>query len=281
MEDWFTENNSATEKVQWKIREVLFEGKSEFQDIRIIDTHDYGRMLVLDGVVQVSEKDEAGYHEMLAHVPLYCHPNPKNVLIIGGGDGGTLREVLHHPGVEHVVMVEIDGMVVEQCRHHFPTLAGGFEDPRAELIIGDGVAHVREASDGRYDVVLVDGTDPLGPGEGLFNSEFYRHVSRILTREGLTATHTSENPLIKPEVVRTLLDKLKGVFPGVTLFRSEIPIYHTGSWYFALASKGGDPRLAPWYGERFNQHTARRRYYNESIHRASFAMPTHVENLLT
>ncbi|MCC5877394.1 MAG: polyamine aminopropyltransferase [Candidatus Sumerlaeia bacterium] len=281
MEEWFTEHNSPTEQVRWKIRRVLFEGKSEFQTIRIIETHDYGTMLILDGVVQVSEKDEAGYHEMLAHVPLYSHPNPRRVLIIGGGDGGTLREVLNHPGVEQAVMVEIDGMVVEQCRRHFPALAGGFNDPRTELIIGDGVAHVNQAPDASYDVVLVDGTDPLGPGEGLFNSDFYSHVSRILTEDGLTATHTSENPLIKPWVVETLVKKLAGIFPNTCLFRSEIPIYHTGSWYFALGSKGNDPRTSSFPVDRFLKHATPRNYYNEAIHRAAFAMPSHVEELLS
>lgn len=280
MDEWFTEHNSPTEQMRWKIRKVLFEGKSEFQEVRIIETHDYGTMLILDGVVQVSEKDEAGYHEMLAHVPLYSHPDPRRVLIIGGGDGGTLRDVLQHPGIEKAVMVEIDGMVVEQCRRHFPTLAGGFSDPRAELIIGDGVAHVHQAPDAFYDVVLVDGTDPLGPGEGLFNSEFYRQVSRILTPGGITATHTSENPLIKPWVVETLVKKLAGIFPNTCLFRSEIPIYHTGSWYFAIASKGDDPRLAPFPTERFGNHRGVRKYYTEAIHRAAFAMPAHVEELL-
>lgn len=280
MELWYSEINSPTEKVSWKVREVLFRGRSEYQEVALLDTWDYGRMLVLDGVVQTTERDEAGYHEMLAHVPLYSHPDPRRVLIIGGGDGGTLREVLNHPGIEEAVMVEIDGLVVEQCRRHLPALASGFDDPRARLVIGDGVAHVREAADGSYDAVLVDGTDPLGPGEGLFNSEFYRHVDRILRPGGVTATHTSENPLYKPEVPLAVLGKLAAIFPRTRLFRSEIPTYHTGTWYFVLAGKGADPAEVDYTGDRFPRHAAPRDYYTPPVHRGAFALPARVERLL-
>lgn len=281
MEVWFNEINSPTERVQWRIRETLFQGRSEFQEVAILDTWDYGRMLVLDGVVQTTEKDEAGYHEMLAHVPLYSHPDPRRVLIIGGGDGGTLREALNHPGIEEAVMVEIDGLVVEQCRRHMPSLASAFDDPRARLIIGDGVAHLKAAPDGSYDAVLVDGTDPLGPGEGLFNSEFYRHVDRVLRPAGVTATHTSENPLYKPDVPVAVLRKLAAIFPHTRLFHSEIPTYHTGTWYFVLAGKGEDPALTDYTRQRFARHDAPRNYYTPAIHRASFALPARVEALLS
>ena len=167
--------------VEHEITGVLASERSEFQQIDILDTVHFGRALALGGVVNVAERDEHGYHEMLVHVPLMAHPDPKRVLIIGGGDGGTLREVCKHPGVEQAIQVEIDGRVVELCKEFLPQTAVGYDHPKAELVLGDGLAYVENAPDGSFDVILVDSTDPVDAADVLFTPEFYRQCLRVLS----------------------------------------------------------------------------------------------------
>ncbi len=278
MDFWFTELHTPTERLSWKVERVLFRGRSPFQDIAVIETNDFGRMLVMDGFVMTTEKDEFVYHEMMAHVPLAAHPAPRKVLIVGGGDGGVLREVLRHPGVESATLVEIDRLVLEVSREFLPSLANGFDDPRATVLIGDGLAHVRETETSTYDVVIVDGTDPSGPGEVLFGGEFYRDVARILTPDGIVATHLSENPFSMASRVLAIRDRIAGSFSRVGICRADIPSYHTGTWYFCVAtnSRDADP-ASPRPG---SVDGIALKYYSPAIHRAAFVLPPYVEELL-
>ena len=171
---WITEQYLET-RYSYKVKKSLFQGKSEFQKVDVVDTYDLGKMLFNDNLVMISEKDEFVYHDMITHVPLFTHPNPKNVLVIGGGDGGSLREVLRHSSVEKCTMVEIDEMVVNACKEHIPQTACAFSDPRAELIIDDGLKFVKETKE-KFDVIIVDSTDPGGPSTLLFGDEFYQNV---------------------------------------------------------------------------------------------------------
>ena len=194
MQLWCTENQTETLGLTARVKETLFAGKSEFQDAAVVDSYQFGRMLVLDGVFQTSIFEEYVYHEMIAHVPLFIHPNPKKVLVIGGGDGGTVREVVRHDTVEKVEMVEIDGMVVEACKKYLPEISVALNEPnpKLDLKIGDGIQHMADATN-EYDVIIVDCSDPIGPGEGLFTPEFYKNVYKALKEDGLFVQQT-ESP---------------------------------------------------------------------------------------
>ena len=189
--EWFVENENDEIKYAYAINETLFHTKSEFQDIKVVDTKAYGRMLIIDQFVMLTEEDEFVYHEMLAHIPALYHPNPRKIAIIGGGDGGTVRELLKHPSVEEIVLCEIDAEVVNVCKKFFPTVSARIDDPRVELFIGDGIDFVSKQKNA-FDMVLIDSTDPIGPGEGLFTSTFYKNVATALWL-GLAAAQT-ESP---------------------------------------------------------------------------------------
>ena len=179
---WIREKSVESVELAFKVQNILFSGRSQYQQVEVIQTVDHGRMLVLDGSVMFTERDEFIYHEMIAHVPLFVHPEPKNVLVVGGGDGGTVREILKHRSVERVVMVEIDPMVVEACRKHIPSVSSALDDPRLELCIEDAVRYVAASKD-TFDIAIVDSTDPVGPGVELFGRDFYRNAARLLGTE--------------------------------------------------------------------------------------------------
>ena len=251
----------------------LFSQETEFQRIDVFETPQYGRVLALGGVINTTEKDERGYHEMLVHVPLMAHPDPKDVLIIGGGDGGTLREVVRHTEVERAVMVEIDEVVVEACREHLPTIACAFEHPRAHLIIGDGLAHVRDSAEGSYDVILVDSTDPVDAAVELFTPEFYAHCHRALKKGGILVPQ-SDSFTYYPERVDKIQRTLADLFDVCTLYTSHVPTYPSGLWSFTFASKG----VEPWGDEervdtRYEAIEDGLCYYTPELHRAAFALP--------
>lgn len=256
------------------IDEVLFEGKTEFQSARIFANRTFGKVLTLDGVVQTTEADEFIYHEMLAHVPLFALDAPQEVLIIGGGDGGCLEEVLKHP-VSRVTMVELDKGVVDISKAHLRSICGdAFEDPRTELIIGDGARFVAE-TERRFDVVIVDSTDPIGPGEVLFSEAFYTNCKRCMTERGILITQNGV-----PFLQRAELDKSVGIFRA--LFRyagfylAVIPTYAGGFMALGCASNGTDVANVP--AETLSgRHAAAgfaTRYYNPGLHRAAFVAPS-------
>lgn len=251
-----------------EVRARLWEGRSPYQHVEIYDTVPFGRALVLDDALQTTVADEYCYHELLVHVPLLAHPNPSRVLIVGGGDGGALRHVLMHP-VRQAVQVEIDAVVVDACREWLPELAGGaFEDPRATLVIGDGLQYLRDAGE-PFDVILVDSTDPVGPAEGLISEEFYRLCASALTPDGLLAMQTG-SPLLMRDELDAAVARMRRVFPIVATYLGHVPAYPGVLWSFTVGSRQLDPReprRAPPTGAR---------YYTPDGHRAAFALPAYL-----
>ncbi len=243
MNQWLQDAGGAGFAHAYRIEEELYRGRSAFQEIRVVVNAGFGRMLVLDDAVQTTERDEFIYHEMLAHVPLLAHPAPRRLLIIGGGDGGLLEEALKHPLAE-AVMVEIDREVVEVTRRFLPQIPGGaFDDPRARLVIADGIRYVSTSAE-TFDVVLVDSTDPKGPAVGLFSEAFYADVRRLLRPGGLVAVQ-SGSPLYQLDLLRAVREGLGKAFPVVSTYLATVPTYPGALWSFTIGSTGGEPAQTP------------------------------------
>lgn len=265
MELWFTEKQTPGLGITCKVLQTLHREKTPYQEIAVIDTMQYGRMLVLDGMVQLTIGDEFVYHEMLAHVPLHIHPHPSNVLIIGGGDGGTAREVLRHPHIEKVTLVEIDRRVVDVCRQFLPEVASSFDDPRMEVHYTDGVAYLLN-KENEYDVILVDSPEPIGQAERLFGTEFYKGIAAALRKDGLFAAQT-ESPFVNGDLIASVYSKISSLFPITGLYLAPVPTYPSGSWSFTIGSKNYDPLAAR------NVGLEGLRYYNTGMHQAAFQLP--------
>jgi len=276
MELWLTEKETENLELSCRIKETLFSGKSDFQSIAVVDSHEFGRMLVLDGVFQTSIFDEYIYHEMIAHVPLFTHPQPKKVLVIGGGDGGAVREIVRHASVETVEMVEIDGMVVDVSKKFLPEISAAMRKPhpKLKLEIGDGIAHMKEAEN-FYDVIIVDCSDPIGPGVGLFSRDFFRDVHRALKPDGLFVQQT-ESPFYHQPLISRIYRDIADFFPVTKLYLTNIPLYPGGLHSFMLGSKQYDPATAP-LPKKLPFAT---RYYNQELHRSCFALPNFVKDLI-
>lgn len=276
MQLWCTENQTEYLGLTTRVKETLFTGKSEFQDVAVVDSYQFGRMLVLDGVFQTSIAEEFVYHEMIAHVPLYMHPNPKRVLVIGGGDGGAVREVVRHDSVEKVEMVEIDGMVVEAAKKYLPEISVAMREnhPKLELKIGDGIAHMA-AAENAYDVIIVDCSDPIGPGEGLFTKEFYKNVHKALKEDGLFVQQT-ESPFYHQELIKKITKDVKGIFPIHDMYLAYIPIYPGGMHCFTIGSK----KHKSMDTDLTNRQKLETRYHTAAIQKACFALPQFVQELI-
>lgn len=273
MDLWLVESHTAGYNVNWKIKRMLHREKTPFQELAIVETEELGKALVLDGVIQVTEADEFIYHEMLTHVPLYTHPDPKQVLIIGGGDGGTMREALKHPGVQ-VDLVEIDRQVIEATRKYMPELNSPFDSPRVNIIIDDGIEYVRSCRK-KYDAVLIDSSDPVGPAVGLFRRDFYQQVYQILNEDGLMAAQT-ESPFFNRVLLREIYQSLCEIFPITMVYLTAMPSYIAGFWSFTLASK----KYHPLENIRLPVSESNYRYYTPQIHRAAFVLPPFIEQAL-
>ena len=277
MNRWYDEIFEDRIRFGLKIREPIHSERSPFQKIEIIDTEPFGRTLVLDGVFMTSEADEFYYHEMLVHPALTTAPRIARVLVIGGGDGGTVREVCRHTEVERVVMVEIDRRVVEVCREHLPAIGTAWNDPRLEILFEDGVRYVREADVEPFDVILVDGSDPDGPAEGLFDEAFYRGCERLLAPNGVLALQ-SESPVLFRDVFAEIVSALRRVFGRAHPYLGSVPLYAAGMWTWTYATRSIDPMdLVEERVERIENET---RYYNREIHRAAFALPNNIKKLI-
>jgi spermidine synthase len=255
--------------------------KSKFQEIDFYKSDTFGTFFTLDGLMMVNEKDEFSYHDMITHVPMAVNPSIKRVLIIGGGDGGTAREISRYLTVEQIDMVEIDERVVQLSIEHLPQTAHKLEtDDRIHLYFEDGVAFVSQKEDAYYDLILVDSTDPIGPGEGLFSIQFYQDCYRILTENGLLINQ-HESPYFerdRKEMIRAH-NKLNRLFPIAKVYQFHQSTYPSGHWLFGFASKKLDPIKdhKPTEWEALNLET---KYYNSDIHKASFALPTYVRKAL-
>lgn len=268
---WLTDQGSPDFTSAFRVTRLVHEERTPYQHLEVYESPLFGRMLVLDGAVQTTEREEFVYHEMLAHPALCTHPRPRRVLVIGGGDGGALEEALKHP-LDRATLVEIDEAVVRASRQHLAGVGGGaFEDPRASLVIGDGIAYVGETAE-RFDVVLVDSTDPQGPAVGLFSPDFYGTIARRLTAEGILVVQ-SGSAIYQRDLIHAVRRTLRPIFPVVRTYVASVIEYPGVLWSFTLASLGPDPlRTAP-------EAIAGRiegfglRYYTPLVHQAAFAPP--------
>lgn len=277
-ENFYKEITPAGFGIAIKIKEVLFSDQSDFQKVEILDSDStLGKILTLDDLMMTTEGDEHFYHEMISHIPLCSHKNPKSVLVIGGGDGGTVREVLKHDTVEKVVLCEIDGMVIDACKKFLPTIAGKLDDPRVEVLVEDAIEFIKDKTD-EYDVVLIDSTDPMGPGEGLFTEEFYNNVKKSLKKGGIVAAQ-SESPVVNKEEIKKMYNLLKKVFPITSTYTSPIPTYPGGYWAWAFCSEGVKP--LEYIDERRSAEVTKTcKVYNKEYHQARFALPNFLKELL-
>jgi spermidine synthase len=262
----------------------LFQQQSPYQLVEVFESYAYGRVLTVDGLVMCTEADEHAYHEMIVHVPMLAHRQVRKVLVIGGGDGGTVREILRHPKVESVTLVEIDAVVIEASRQYLPTLSSTLNHEKLNLLIGDGIEYIQQASDETFDLIIVDSSDPIGPAQGLFNKDFFLQVKRCLRPNGLM-TAQSESPWFHSESLTDLTHCLRSIFEGdrVHPYLVFIPTYPTGMWSFIYAAKGD---IHPWQNlDRAQAQAFAEReslqYYNADVHLAAFSLPTFVRKLLS
>jgi spermidine synthase len=272
----YTELTPAGFGITINVKNTLYHAVSDFQTIDIVETTAFGKMLLLDGLMMTTEKDEFFYHEMISHVPMISHPDPKSVLVVGGGDGGTVREVLKHPSVEKVVLCEIDGLVIDSCKQFLPSIAGKLDDPRVEIQVNDAVEYIKDKKQ-EFDIILIDSTDPLGPGVGLFTEEFYNNVKSALKQGGIMAAQ-SESPFANQKEMKLMYPLLRKVFPIVTTFVGPIPTYPAGYWSWAFCSENVKP-LDYIDENRANEIAKTSKLYNSEIHRAVFALPNFVKEL--
>jgi spermidine synthase len=271
MELWYTEKQTPHAGITCLVRETLCHLKTPYQELAVIDTLQYGRMLVLDGMVQTTEKDEFVYHEMIVHVAMQAHPDPRHVLVVGGGDGGAIREVLKYPSVESATLVEIDEAVITASKEYLPGIACGLADPRVRVLVADGIEHVKE-SQGKYDCIFVDSTEPVGPAVGLFAEEFYAAIYRALKKDGLFVAQT-ESPFFNRDLIKNVFARIIRVFPLAKLYLASVPTYPSGLWSFTAGSKCYDP-------EAGGGKPVDTRYYNAEVHQGAFRLPVFVRELL-
>ena len=268
---WFGEPARGGFEQRIELRGRLWAGQSAYQRVEILDTVPFGRALVLDGAIQTTEADEFCYHELLVHVPMLAHPRPRRVLVIGGGDGSCLRHVLLHD-VERAIQVEIDELVLRACREWLPTLAdGAFADVRASLVVGDGVAFLRDA-DELFDVILVDSTDPVGPAAELISEAFFQLAAAALSANGILAIQ-SGSPLLMADELRLAAARIGSVFPIAATYLGHVPAYPGVLWSYTIGSKQVDPR------EPRRPAPPGTRYYTAELHRAAFALPAYLQAL--
>lgn len=279
---WFMEKNS-----QWpgqafaiKVEEVLVSTRSKYQDILVFKSKEYGNVLVLDGVIQCTQKDEFAYQEMLTHLPLNCHPNPKNVLIIGGGDGGVAREVAKHPCVETITQCEIDEEVINVSKKYLPYMACGFDSPKMHLHVGDGFAFMQAHQD-QFDVIISDTSDPVGPAERLFSEEYYKLMHSALRQDGVLAVQ-GESMWLHLPLIRGLLDFTGALYAKSSYATGYIPSYPCGQIGYLLASKNPDTVFQQPCREltEVEMEEMKLHYYTPAMHRAAFVLPRNVEKAL-
>ena len=279
MDLWYSEPHSKEVKFSIKFDRQLHTEQSEFQRIDVFENREFGRFLTLDGIMMLTEKDEFIYHEMIVHVPMAVHPNPKKILVIGAGDGGCLRELCRYPEVEHIDVVEIDERVIAVCRQWLPKTACGFDDPRVHIHIQDGLKYVRKCED-EYDLIIVDSTDPFGPGEGLFTKEFYGNCYKALNESGILVNQ-HESPFYEEDAraMQRAHKRIVDSFSISRVYQAHIPTYPSGHWLFGFASKKYHPvkdmNTRKWKARKLDT-----RYYNTNLHRGSFYLPNYVQDLL-
>lgn len=279
MELWFSEPHTKNVKLSIKIERQVYSEQSRYQRIDIFDTFEFGRILVLDGFLMLTEKDEFIYHEMITHVPMCVNPNIKNVLVIGAGDGGTIRELTRYSTIEHIDMVEIDEKVVEACKRFLQQTASSLEDSRVQITYTDGLKFVRTQQD-QYDLILVDSTDPFGPGEGLFTREFYGNCFKALKEDGILINqHESPFYCDDAKSMQRAHKNIAASFPIASVYQFHLPTYPSGHWLFGFASKKYRP-LEDMHTKEWETLGITTKYYNTDLHKGAFYIPNYVKELL-
>ncbi|MGI6712608.1 MAG: polyamine aminopropyltransferase [Bacillota bacterium] len=271
---WYSELQEPGVVISLKTETKVYEEKTKFQYLEVLDTEAYGRMLVLDGAIQTTVKDEFVYHEMISLVALNSHPNPENVLVVGGGDGGAIREIVKHPKVKKATLVEIDPAVIETSKKYFPEISSGLTDTKAEVRIEDGIRHIAESKN-KYDIIIVDSTDPVGPAVGLFQHGFYQGVFDALKNDGIFVAQT-ESPFLTAHLIKSVFGDVKSIFPITKLYLAYVPTYPSGMWSFTMGSKKYDPEAV----DESKIPDTGTRYYTPQVHKAAFALPVFVQELL-
>lgn len=280
MELWYTEEHTEDVRFSIRVDKQLFSGHSDFQRVDVFDSKEFGRFLTLDGLMMLTEKDEFIYHDMIVHVPMATNPDIKKVLVIGAGDGGTVRELTRYESIEKIDMVEIDKMVVDACVEFLPqTACKLYTDERVKLYFEDGLKFVRDKVN-EYDLIIVDSTDPFGPGEGLFTKEFYGNCYKALTDNGILLNQC-ESPYYDSfaKSMKRSHRREKELFPVAKVFQAHIPTYPSGHWLFGFASKGIDP-IKDFKPERWEKLGLKTKYYNTDLHTGCFALPNYVKEIL-
>lgn len=274
MELWYTEYQTDKVGITCKTKQTHHVEKTEYQELALIETEQFGRMLVLDGTVQTTEEDEFVYHEMITHIPLFTHRNPRKALVIGGGDGGAIREIIKHTTIEKAILVEIDRRVVEVSKEFLPEISCALDDKRVEVKITDGIKYVKEHKN-EFDVIMVDSTDPVGPAVGLFAIDFYKYIYEALKDDGIFVAQT-ESPFFHKDLIRKVFKDVESIFPIARLYTCAIPTYPSGYWSFTMGSKKYDP-LEIGIDKIPSINT---KYYCPQIHRAAFALPKFVAEII-
>lgn len=279
MEIWYSDNHTDNVNFSLRINKQLYSVESEFQRIDILESVDFGKVLVADGDLMLAEKDEFIYHEMISHIPMAVHPNVKNILVIGGGDGGVVRELIKYNTVDNIDVVEIDQLLVEVCRKYLPQIAGSLDDKRVSIYNEDGLKFIRSKTD-EYDLIIIDSPNPFGPGEGLFTKEFYGNCYNALHLDGIMINQ-NESPFYEEEAFQCqrMHKRILETFPISKVYQAHIPSYPSGHWLFGFASKKYHPvrdlNAEKWIKKRINT-----KYYQPSLHKGVFALPVYVEELL-
>ena len=279
MELWFTENHTDNVKFSMRVDRHIISLKSDFQKIDVFHSPEFGKVLVIDDYVMLTEKDEFIYHEMIAHVPMAVNPGIKRVLVIGAGDGGTVRELTRYNSLERIDMVEIDRMVVQICKEFIPLTASKLNDSKVNLYFEDGLKFVK-AKNNEYDLIIVDSTDPVGPGAELFTMDFYESCFNALTDEGILVNQ-HESPYYEndADAMQKAHKKIKSIFPIAAVYQAHIPTYASGHWLFGFASKKYKP-VEDLKEDLWNSLGLVTNYYNTDLHKGSFYIPNYVKRLL-
>ena len=276
---WYSEYHTENVRFSIRVTRQLHSEKSDYQRIAVYESPEFGRFLTLDGVMMLTERDEFIYHEMITHIPMAVNPDIRRVLVIGAGDGGVLRELAKYDSVEEIDLVEIDRRVIEVCREFLPQTACGFDNPKVRVLIGDGIRHVRRVEN-RYDLIIVDSTDPTGPGEVLFTKEFYGSCLHALTEHGIMVNqHESPFYAADAQTMQRTHRRIAQTFPLARVYQAHIPTYPSGHWLFGFASKGLHP-LRDFQPALWEALGIRTKYYTPHLHRGAFYLPKYVEDML-
>lgn len=284
---WFTERSDEHfpgQGFSLRVEQILYHSRSEFQDVLVFKSTDFGNVLVLDGIIQCTERDEFAYQEMIAHVPLFAHKNPKNVLVIGGGDGGVIREVVKHTCVEKVTLVEIDKTVIDLSQRYLPDMAGALNNQRVSINLCDGFQFLRDVASApsteKYDVIITDSSDPEGPAEAFFQRDYFKLLKAALNPEGIVIAQASENVWLNINYLKELMCIAHSVFDNTNYCYTTVPSYTSGQLGLIICSNDSNVDLTKPQRVPMEREQAAMRYYNADIHQASFVLPTWADRMI-